>query len=246
MSDLTARLAADERAGPHPYLRPRDAATLIVVDRTRPEPRLLMGRRHERHAFMPGKFVFPGGRVDPGDARVPVATDLHSTIVKQLVRELRSAARARALAVAAVRETYEEAGLLIGQPGATPVRSADWEAFAKHGLLPALAGFRYVARAITPPGRPRRFDTRFFLVDAREIAASLPDGVGPSGELDGLAWTTFNETLALDLPLITRTIVEEVRQAVEASAVLEPGGPVPFYAMRSKRFVRALIGSEPA
>ncbi len=62
--------------GPGP-LRPRDAGTLILLDRSGKTVRVLMGRRHMRHVFMPGKFVFPGGRTDPSDSRITVASGLH-------------------------------------------------------------------------------------------------------------------------------------------------------------------------
>ena len=65
-------------------LRPRDAATLIIVDREGPEPRVLMGRRHEGHKFMPGKFVFPGGRVEPEDRRMAAAGALDPYVEDKL------------------------------------------------------------------------------------------------------------------------------------------------------------------
>ena len=68
-------------AGPK---RPRDAATLILLDRKAGDFRVLMGRRHMRHAFMPGKFVFPGGRTDPADSRIPVAAGLHPEVESKL------------------------------------------------------------------------------------------------------------------------------------------------------------------
>ena len=69
MNDPAQRLTEATRRRDHPNLRPRDAATLIIVDASGKKPKVLMGRRHERHSFMPGKFVFPGGRVDPADVR---------------------------------------------------------------------------------------------------------------------------------------------------------------------------------
>ena len=97
-------------------LRPRDAATLIVVDRDGPEPKVLMGRRHAGHAFMPGKFVFPGGRVEPEDRRMAAAGALDPFVEAKLnVRVPRpSPGFARAIALAAIRETFEETGLAIG------------------------------------------------------------------------------------------------------------------------------------
>src|SRR6187402_760681 len=90
-------------------MRPRDAATLILLDRTGETVRVLMGRRHKRHAFMPGKFVFPGGRTDPADSRVIVASGLHPHEEAKLTAGAgrTSLARARAIALSAIRETYE-------------------------------------------------------------------------------------------------------------------------------------------
>src|SRR4051794_21169403 len=101
-------------------LRPRDAATLILIDRADGAFKALMGRRHARHAFMPGKFVFPGGRTDPADARIAVAEDLQPRELATLTigNKSLSAVRARAVALSAIREAYEEAGLLIGRRGA--------------------------------------------------------------------------------------------------------------------------------
>jgi len=244
MTDLAARLAEDERAGSHPYRRPLDAATLLIVDRSGPEPRLLMGRRHERHVFMPGKFVFPGGRVDPSDARVPIAEPLDAAVAERLTLGLRrgSGARARGLAVAALREAYEEAGVIVGRPSPAAARlGAGWNGYRERELAPDLSGLRYVARAVTPTGRPRRFDARFFMLDAASVTAILPEGVGPSGELAALAWPTLGEAFALDLPLITRTILDDLREALCAPAAPAPGAPVPFYVTRARRFVRELL-----
>ena len=104
-------------------LRPRDAATLIIVDSTSGEPRVLLGRRRLDMAFMPGRYVFPGGRVDAADRQVAIADDLGPGELKKLMVAMKgtpSEARARALALAAVRETFEEAGLIIGAPLAAP------------------------------------------------------------------------------------------------------------------------------
>ena len=119
-------------------LRPRDAATLILLDREGGEIRVLMGRRHARHVFMPGKFVFPGGRTDPDDSRMPVAEDLHPDEEEKLgrIRPRSAPARARAIALSAIRETYEEAGLLIGRTARSRRRRPSWQGFAEHGVAP--------------------------------------------------------------------------------------------------------------
>src|SRR5690606_13008248 len=188
-------------------MRPRDAATLILLDDDGGKVRVLLGRRHQNHAFMPGKFVFPGGRTDPADARVPVATELHPAEEKKLIGAARrsTAARARAIALSAIRETYEEAGLLIGHKGDYATSSAQWQGFVENKVQPALDKLRFVARAIPPPGRVRRFDTRFIAAWRRDVAVELPDG-GPSNELEELMWLPIAEARQADVPLITRTV----------------------------------------
>src|SRR5258706_753511 len=100
----------EKEADHHPYFRPKDAATLILVDRTAATPKVLVGKRHDKVVFMPGKFVFPGGRVDKSDNRVPVAApisrELETNLLKGSPRITPS--RARALAIAAIREACEE------------------------------------------------------------------------------------------------------------------------------------------
>src|SRR5271154_3355667 len=79
-------------------VRPRDAATLIVLRRDGPKLRVLMGRRHGGHSFMPDKWVFPGGRIDPSDFRAPVAAELRPEVATQLAAAGPSR-RTRALAL---------------------------------------------------------------------------------------------------------------------------------------------------
>ncbi len=131
MTRFVKRMNEVERDLSHPYVRPRDAATLILVDRSGSVPKVLLGRRHARHKFMPGRYVFPGGRVDPADRLMPVARALHPRAQAQLMKRLprASAARAQAFALAAIRETCEETGLLLGMhsvdTGSVP---ASWKA----------------------------------------------------------------------------------------------------------------------
>ena len=227
--------------GPGP-LRPRDAATLILLDRKGGDVRVLMGRRHMRHAFMPGKFVFPGGRTDPSDSRVVVASALHPHEEAKLVAGSgrTSLARARAIALSAIRETYEEAGMLIGEDGPFVAGKAEWQAFADHGVRPALDGLRMIARAITPPGRVRRFDTRFFGAWRGGVVVELPEG-GPTDELEELVWLPIAEAKEADLPEITRTVLGELEKRLADDPELDPGGPTPFYRMIGKRFIRELL-----
>ena len=199
-------------------VRPRDAATLILVRRS-PCPALLMGRRHRGHAFMPSKWVFPGGAVDRGDRYAPSASELRPEVAAKV------GPRARALAMAAVRETFEEAGLMLARLG-RPVRPvpAGWRAFIDRGALPDLAPVDFVARAITPPYRTRRFDARFFMADAAALLS--PDRLLGTGELEEIEWVPLDEAQGLDLPSITRFVVSEVGRRLA-----EPDRPVPFVRM---------------
>jgi 8-oxo-dGTP pyrophosphatase MutT (NUDIX family) len=227
--------------GPGP-LRPRDAGTLILIDRKGGKFHVLMGRRHLRHAFMPGKFVFPGGRTDPSDSRVVVASGLHPREAEKLTAGpgRTGPTRARAIALSAIRETYEEAGLLLGEKGPFAAGRAEWQAFAEHGIRPALAGMRLIARAITPPGRVRRFDTRFLAAWKSDVAVELPEG-GPTQELEELVWLPIADAKEADIPEITKTVLAELEQRLADDPKLSPGGPTPFYRMIRKRFVRELL-----
>jgi 8-oxo-dGTP pyrophosphatase MutT (NUDIX family) len=188
--------------------RPRHAATLILVRRDAPEPRVLMGRRHGGHSFMPDKWVFPGGRVDRADYTAPAASELRPAVRANL-EKIAPPALARALALAAIRETFEEAGLLLGRPGRAKSRSAAWSDFLKQGHLPDLDALDFIARAVTPPYRPKRFDARFFTADAERLTAM--DRIQGSGELDEIAWVAIDDALGLDLPNITSFILKELR-----------------------------------
>lgn len=223
-------------------IRPRDAATLILLDRKDGELLVLMGRRHARHAFMPGKFVFPGGRTDPADSRIPVATALHPGEEARLTAGIgrTSAARARAIALSAIRETYEEAGLLIGQKGAFATAKRDWQGFVEHSVIPSLQALRFVARAITPPNRVRRFDTRFLAAWRDDVAVELPGG-GPTNELEDVVWLPLAKASQADVPDITRTVLEELETRLAQDPLLRPGGPVPFYRLVRNRFVREIL-----
>lgn len=221
-------------------IRPRDAATLILIDRGGSGYHVLMGRRHGRHAFMPGKFVFPGGRTDRSDGRVAAAGELHPLEVGKLTSLARiTEARARAIALSAIRETYEEVGLLVGRKGAFSAVTDDWSSFAGHGVQPGIEGLRFVARAITPPGSVRRFDTRFFAAWRDDVAVALPEG--PTNELEEVMWLPIGEAQRGDVPLITRTVLEALETRLRHDPDLSPGGPVPFYRMVGKRFRRDML-----
>ena len=224
-------------------LRPRDAATLMLFDRSGGAVRVLMGRRSSRHTFMPGKLVFPGGRTDPSDSRVATADDLLPSVEAKLCSACGTrfgASRARAVALSAIRETYEEAGILIGERRDYSTKRAGWDGFADHGVAPTLSGLRMLARAITPPGRVRRFDTRFIGCWRDAAALELADG-GPTNELEELVWLTLDEAVEADVPAITRTILQDISTRLAIDPDLSPDHPAPFYRMRNGRFLRDLI-----
>jgi 8-oxo-dGTP pyrophosphatase MutT (NUDIX family) len=227
----------------HPNMRPKDAATLIIIDRAGSMPKLLLGKRHHTAAFMPKKYVFPGGRVDPEDNKAPVGGALDQRVVKNLMQNIGrpSATKARAFALTAIRETFEETGLLIGSPrGDRPLPPAGpWREFARHGFYPDLSKLHLVARAITPPRYPRRFDARFFTVDADAVAWRVPGVVHENAELVELKWLPIDEVFELPLPDITRIVLHEIQSRL--SLGFRHDLPVPFFRMRNRRFVREVL-----
>ncbi len=219
------------RASGEPLSRPRDAATLIIYRERTGGIEVLMGERHARHRFMPNRYVFPGGRIDPRDSRVRCAAPLAPATAAQLERRL-SPARARATAVAAVRETFEETGLIIGGPDPAPDRPPPrgWEGFFGAGFAPALDSISYIGRAVTPPIRPVRFNARFFIVAHDRVAGE----VRGSGELLGLAWFSVEEALTLELAQITRRVLAHFGASFDGAAAGRPGDgdgarPVPYF-----------------
>lgn len=218
-------------------VRPRDAATLIIVRKDGAEPRVLMGKRAASHKFMPNKFVFPGGGVDRADSRILPPYDLHPQVMQRL-RQGCSESRARALALAAIRETFEETGLIIGEPDTRTLktRSPHWADFLRHEINPRLDVLHLVARAITPPYRNRRFDARFFMVDAEHIQGEVHERPEGSGELLDLHWVNLVEAQQMDqLPNITRTVLLALEQRLVQGAGHEARGP--FVYMRHGKHV---------
>src|SRR6266481_6044470 len=155
MNEAATAAKEEKEADHHPYFRPKDAATLILIDRSGDKPKVLVGRRHDNVVFMPGKYVFPGGRVDKSDNRVPVAAPITGELEANLLKGSPKIAssRARALAVAAIREACEETGLCLGRKagGTAPKLEGPWKPFSDADLLPDPSGLFLIARAITPP-----------------------------------------------------------------------------------------------
>jgi 8-oxo-dGTP pyrophosphatase MutT (NUDIX family) len=225
---------------PHPSQRhPRDAATIILVDRSGAAPRVLLGKRNPAMAFLPNCFVFPGGRVEPSDGRIAAHGTLPAHVERRILGTLRrpSATRARAFPLAAIRELSEETGLLLGVQGAALApRHPDWQAFAEHGIRPTLDDIWLIGRAVTPPGMPRRYDTRVFAADAARVAHRIDGVVTPQAELVELRWMGFDETAEHYLHPITRVILRELEARMEAG--ISRDMPVPFFRSRAGAMVR--------
>ena len=213
-------------------MRPRDAASLILVRSAEESPRVLMGRRAPKQAFMPDVFVFPGGAVDRGDGYVPTASDLRRGVLRALTRDC-TAHRARAIALAGIRETFEETGLQVGRPEPHGAMRgpAGWRSFLQGGILPVLEPMEYIARAVTPPGPPRRFHARFFICDAANARGELSG----NGELLDLDWYPLNDAFALPMAGVTRLVLKEAASAVNGTA---GGGTIPMFTRRrGKRLI---------
>ena len=207
-----------------PVAPPRPAATVLVVRRTGDRPSLLMGQRGANAAFMPSKYVFPGGALDEGDAGVPLISPLGSVCAARIAKS-GDTDLPDALAVAAVRELWEETGLILGKRAVWPATvPQDWEGFAAEGYLPDAAALRFFFRAITPPGRSRRFDARFFLADAAALATDPDDFSRASDELSHLHWVALAEAAQLNLPFLTEVVIAELSAYLEG---LAPDAPLP-------------------
>jgi 8-oxo-dGTP pyrophosphatase MutT (NUDIX family) len=218
----------------------RDAATVILSRIGREGPEVLMGQRGASAAFMPNKFVFPGGGVDAADRHVPLARQMPDACLRRLGEGALPGAlpglTPETLAATAIRELWEETGLPLACPAPWPVDPvADWSAMAARGLMPDASALRYVFRAITPPGRSRRFDARFFLADVSGVAGDPDDFAGAQDELAHLQWIPLRRARGFDLPFITEVVIAEVIRLIERGGPPESvpffdnSGPVPMF-----------------
>src|SRR3977135_459667 len=229
---MSETVKEEKEADHHPYRRPVDAATLILVDRTATTPKVLVGKRHDKVVFMPGKFVFPGGGVDKTDNRIPVAAPIPKALKANLLKGSPkiTPSRARSLAVAAIREACEETGLCLGRKSdsAAPKLDGAWKPFSDAGLLPDPSSLFLIARAITPPGRVRRFDTRFFTADASAITHHVQGVIHADAELVELVWVELGSKPLADLHPMTKSVLNELEKRL-ATGPLRHDAPVPFF-----------------
>ena len=190
--------------------RPKLASTIVLLREVDGAAQILMGKRSARHDFMPSVYVFPGGRVDPCDSYAP-ALDQPNSRTREILEKAMSPARARACVLAAVRETFEETSLVLGETyDETPraINDPSWKAFHAQGYLPSLSNIELFGRAITPPFRDKRFDTWFFLARLNEQAAARP--FQNSAELEGTGWFTFEAIKNLEMHRATQMMLEQL------------------------------------
>lgn len=177
----------------------RPAATVVLLWRARQA--VLLGQRGAGAVFMPDKFVFPGGRVDPEDAGgAGLSAECRARL---LAAPLPDSPTPGAISACARRELTEETGLSLHPD----------------------AALRFFFRAITPPGRSRRFDARFLLADAGDLAGDPEDFSAAGGELTHLGWIGLSAARNLDLPFITEIVLAEVAGLLAGHD--QPG--VPFF-----------------
>jgi len=190
--------------------KPRVASTIVLTHGSKENLKILMGQRSSKHDFMPSVYVFPGGRVDRADSYVDYASDL-SPRTQTIMEAAFPPRKARAVALASVRETYEETSLLLGEQGATTrnVNHPSWDAFRQANLRPSLDGIEVFGRAITPPHRHKRFDAWFFVKHLD--TPSLPQ-IADSAELLNVGWFTFDEIWELELQRATQMMLKVLQQ----------------------------------
>lgn len=245
--DATRDAGANSAAAPfaastdrHYAVKPRAAASMVLIDGSGLEPKVLLGRRHSALAFLPGKYVFPGGRLETDDRLMSAAGVLpEMSLAKLALRRSASCPGPNAFALAAIRETFEETGLLVGTRSENSVAAAippAWQTFTDKGFAPNLAPLHFIARAVTPPTFPRRFDTSFFAVDIGSVAHRVDDCVTQDTELVELVWLSLSDAATLDIPRITAMILLDL--ATRIAANFDGHLRVPFFYERNRRWIR--------
>ena len=211
---------------PERPVKPRNAASLVLTRSRNGVTQILMGRRPARAVF-PEAYVFPGGRVDKADAGVAPAKPMDESVLAELcARGGCTPALARALATTAIRETFEETGLLVAAEGDTGRRDGAWEHFGNLGLAPAHHRLRFLGRAITPASAPVRFHARFFHADGDTTTGEIRS----NGELSALDWYPLEHALTLPVIDVTQFILRELAAAERGET-----RDTPFFRYRRNR-----------
>jgi 8-oxo-dGTP pyrophosphatase MutT (NUDIX family) len=215
---------ASPRINPRkPIVRPRDAASLILLRGAGDELEVLAGRRPLHVKFMPGVYVFPGGAIDPPDGIAWSVETGTETLGPRLARSAR----------AAMRETWEEAGVLIGRPAgrvtAPRARAPIEQAYLQRGLMAAMDLLTYVGRAITPSHSFRRFNTRFFLGDGSDVFGEPM----VSDELEDVGWHPIGREALASFRDVTRFMLARAIALREGTASGE--APLFYWAKNARR-----------
>jgi 8-oxo-dGTP pyrophosphatase MutT (NUDIX family) len=215
-------------------IRPRDAATLALIRQDGERASVLMGQRGKEQVFMPERYVFPGGGVEICDRYVRPAGELREGVARRLSRSC-TLARARSLAAAAIRETFEETGLMLAAPDTQPHRNVrqEWRGFQECALAPSLDKLDYIFRAVTPPGSPRRFNARFFMAFAEDLHGEIAG----NGELHDIAWVPITEALKMPIPHITGVVLREIERLLCDPAPRHKVDATPFFHRVGKEYI---------
>jgi 8-oxo-dGTP pyrophosphatase MutT (NUDIX family) len=215
-------------------VRPRDAASLILLRGEGMTLEVLAGRRPLDVKFMPGVYVFPGGAIDPPDR---VAWSIEAG-TETLGPRLAHAARA------AMRETWEEAGVLLGrplgEPSNRPARAPIEQAYLERGLVAAMDLLTYVGRAITPSHSARRFNTRFFLADGSYVFGDP----AASEELEDVRWHPIGHERLESFRDVTRFMLARAIELRSGTADRQP--PLFYWAKNARRIGVCREAAEPA
>lgn len=234
MLDRLAFLNNIDRKKGHPGVTPRDAASLLLIDDRETPYRFLMGRRHSNVQAFPDVYVFPGGALQPSDYEVANGYELDKkckALLQMNVEGDHSRKISSALGVAALRETFEETGYLINSANSDV--SQKNHPYEKINLHEAFENLVFLSRALTPPGIPKRFDTRFF-VAPRSLFGGAQENA--DGELVDIKWVTYSEALSLKLHPMTRVILEDLNDYMSECASFSQPTSCAFYSYGEKSF----------
>ncbi len=224
-----------------PTIRPVDAAGLVLLRGPRDAPEILLGRRHAKAGFLPDIYVVPGGRVDPED-HLPSGfrEQPHPIVIENLSRGSKRRPPIVFLR-AALRETHEETGLVVGARNSDRVAATApvWRAYAAAGLRPDFASMDFLLRAITPVGSRRRYNTRFFLADGGEAAGELRG----DGELLDLRWWKASALDELNIVDVTQALIRLALVRWRARTAIGSEGPKLLLYRKNCLTMRSLAGS---
>ncbi len=213
-------------------IRPRNAASLVIVDFSGKEPHVLMGKRRSKASFIPDAYVFPGGGVEKADEDIHPANPLDPAIISHLGGTFGTGKKPNVLPNTAIRETFEETGLVVGTSGnGLKSNHPSWQEYAQLGFVPDHSQIGYVGRAITPTASPIRFHARFFITSTDHISGKLAG----SGELLHLDFFPLSRAFELPIIDVTEFMLTQVRQMVASDQSFTNPSPKPLFSYRNQR-----------